>query len=164
MHLQRKNIAANYESEGLAATLVSTLEQATATRAFTIWIPHDLAAIEPAAAAWPVPSLAVVRDTRLGPVDFAEYVTNPLPRVRMRDGHPDFATGPIPRDQWRSLPMEQQFDAVIHLGPPSSLTVVGLTPDVCTDTDFMPVLRSRMLIIGLRPEIDRLEKYCQAPR
>ena len=160
MHLQRKNIAANYESAGLAATLISTLEQATGTRAFTVWFPHDLAALEPAAATWPAASLVTVGGTRLGTIDFARFVTNALPRIRMRDGKPDFAAGPIPRDQWRSLPMEQQFDAVMHLGPPSTLTVAPLDPDVCGDTDFMPILRARMTIVGLTPEIQRLDRLC----
>jgi len=160
MHLQRRNIAANYESDGLAATLISRPEQATGTRAFTVWFPHDLSAIEPAAVSWPVPSLAIVTGTRLGTIDFAAFVTNALPRIRMRDGKPDFSSGPIPRDQWRTLPIEQQFDAVMHLGPASSLTFAPLNPDVCTDTDFIPILRRRMEIVGLQPELDRLNRFC----
>ena len=37
MHLQRKNLVANYESDGLAATLVSRLESVAGIEAFTIW-------------------------------------------------------------------------------------------------------------------------------
>jgi uncharacterized protein (TIGR03435 family) len=161
MHLQRKQLAANYESTGLAATLISALEDATKTRAFTVWFPEDLRAIDPGAASWPLPAFALVAGTRLGALDFAEFARwNTLPRIRIRDGKPDFAAGPIPREQWRTLPMEQQFDDVLDLG--QAMTIAdGLTPGVCTDTEFTPTLRSRMAIVGLQPEIDRLAKYCQ---
>jgi hypothetical protein len=164
MHLQRKNLAANYESEGLAETLISRLELATGKRAFTIWPVTDVTKFQQDTASWPVPSLALLRGTQLGAADFAEYYGGTLPRFAMRDGRPDFAAGPLPREQWRRLPVEQQFDALLYLGPSStdSTPSSGLAPDMCTDTEYMPILRARMELVRLQPEIERLEGYCAA--
>lgn len=161
MHLQRKNLVANYESDGLAETLISRLERVTSSRAFTIWAARDPQKFQADVASWPAPRLALVRGTPLGAVDFADYYGSGLPRVRMRDGRPDFSSGPLPRDEWRTLRMEDQFDAVLYLGPPSTLVVSsGMSPDMCTDTGFMPILRARMALVGLQPEIERLNRFC----
>jgi hypothetical protein len=75
MHLQRKQLLANYESQGLAETLVSRLESIAATKVFTIKteLTVDLTTIQADVAAWPKPSLALLRGTILGAADFARY-------------------------------------------------------------------------------------------
>lgn len=60
MHFQRKNILANYESEGLAQTVVSRLERTTGTSVFVIWTSTDLGRLQANVATWPVPSIALV--------------------------------------------------------------------------------------------------------
>jgi hypothetical protein len=158
MHLQRKQLLANYESNGLAETLISRLESTTGKRAFTIYAATKLEELQPDVASWRSPALALVGGTALGAVDFAEYYRHPVPRFAMRDGKPDLSTQ-VPRDQWRTLHMEDQFDAILYLGP--TMTIRSrLSPDMCADTGYMKTLRARMVLAQLKPEIDRLNAYC----
>jgi hypothetical protein len=74
---------------------------------FAIWTntTADLETIQPDVARWAAPSLAILRGTALGEADFRSY--NPeVARYSIRDGKPDFAN-PVPRDQWRSLGMQE---------------------------------------------------------
>jgi hypothetical protein len=163
MHLQRKNLIANYESGGLAATVISHLETIGRTRAFTIWPAAEPQKFQADVSAWPSPSLALLRGTQLGAPDFADYYGPGLPRIRLVDGRPDFSSRPLAREEWRTLRMEDQFDAVLYLGPSVTIASVNqLTPDMCTDTVFMPILRARMALVNLKPEIDRLNRFCAA--
>ena len=100
----------------------------------------------------------MVRGTILGAEDFSFFYPHPTPRIAMRDGRPAFSI-PVPRDQWRSLRMEDQFDAVLYLGP-TMTSSSHLSPDMCVDTGYMKTLRERMALVNLKPEIDRLNKYC----
>jgi hypothetical protein len=159
MHFQRKNIGANYESEGPAETIVSRLENKWGVKVFTIFT-ADVTALQPDAASWPVPSLALVRGTVLGAADFtAYYPSEAMGRFAIRDGKPDFSA-PIPREQWKTLRAEDQFDAVLYLGkgPPPH---VELDPARCADkAEFEEHLR-RMSVSGLPAfEIERLKKLC----
>src|SRR5712672_2467000 len=72
MHFQRKNIVANYESEGPAETIVSRLENKHGAKVFTIFT-ADVSSLQPDAASWPSPSLAIIRGTVLGAADFTKY-------------------------------------------------------------------------------------------
>jgi hypothetical protein len=114
MHFQRKNIVANYESRGQAESIVSRLEEKWGARVFTIFTVPDVSALLPEAAEWRAPSLAIVRGTVLGAADFTFYYpSEAMGRFHIRDdGTPDFST-PIPREEWKSLRAEDQFDAVL---------------------------------------------------
>jgi hypothetical protein len=135
------------------------LEEATHTRAFTVWAATNLQAFQPDVAAWHAPALAILRGTVLGARDFADYDQHSVRWIAIgADGRPDFSH-PIARDRWRTLAMEDQLDAVLYLG--STLTPTGvLRPDMCIDTGFVPVLRQRMALVQLKPEFDRLNDYC----
>ena len=155
-HFQRKNISANYESEGPAETIVSRLENKWGAKVFTIFT-ADVSSIQPDAASWPSPRLALIRGTVLGAADFtAYYPSEALGRYPIRDGKPDFSV-PMPRDQWRTLRAEDQFDAVLYLGPgPSPL--VDLDPARCADkADIQEHLR-RAEATGLPP--NRIKDLC----
>jgi len=169
MHFQRRQMLANYVavSDGPAATIVSVLEQSGATKVFSIWTATDtdLRDLQPNVATWSIPSLANLRGTVLGAVDFSTYYPStqfPLAttRVAVQDGK---IVGPIPRDQWRSLKMEDQFDAVLYLGPKSSITVERrpLSPALCSDPEFLPKRLARLALAGLPPiETERLKQLC----
>jgi hypothetical protein len=146
-HAQRKQAASNYEMEAWQAqTMVSILERTTPTRVFSVWWEPDLAKVLPEAASWRVPTLAVVRGTVLGAVDFARYSVSPMPRASVRDGK--FV--PIPREQWRPLPMEDQFDAVLHLGPSAATTAATpYSPDMCKDRAYLEERLRRLTLGGL---------------
>lgn len=116
MHLQRHNLFGNYElmADRRVHTLVQQLEAMRAA-VFTVWVNArtDLRALQADIDSWPAPSLAHVRGTLLGAADFEIYYPSDVPRARFIEGR----LVPIPRAVWRSLPMDEQFDAVLHLGP-----------------------------------------------
>jgi hypothetical protein len=156
MHFQRKNIVANYESEGPAETIVSRLESKWGTKVFTIFT-ADVASLQPDAASWPVPSLAIVRGTVLGAADFTSYYpSEAMGRFAIRDGTPDFAA-PIPRDQWRTLRAEDQFDAVLYSGAGPS-PAVDLDPARCADNADIQEHMRRAAAAGL--PANRLKQLC----
>ena len=147
MHFQRKNLGANYESEGPAQTIVSRLENVFKAKVFTIWTARNIAALQADVASWPVPSIAVVRGTPLGAADFTFYYpSEAMGRFAIRDGTPDFST-PIPRDRWRTLRAEDQFDAVLYPGPQPSANVQPL-PERCADKADVDEHLRRMAVGG----------------
>jgi hypothetical protein len=156
-HFQRKNVHANFEMEDWRAqTIVSLLERSGPTKVFTIWGSKDLANIQPDAASWRAPSLATIRGTVLGAADAARYFGWGN-RFAVVDGK----IVPIPKDQWRSLRAEDQFDAVIYLGPPSAMTESRWSPALCSDTAYMEMRLRRIAVSGVPPaEADRLKQYC----
>jgi hypothetical protein len=159
MHFQRKNLNANYESEGPAETIVSRLENKWGAKVFTIFT-ADVTALQPDAASWPTPALAIVRGTVLGAADFTVYYpSEAIGRFPIKDGKPDFAN-PLPRDQWKSLRAEDQFDAVLFMGK-APFPRVDLDPARCADrTEFNEHLR-RLEVSGVPAfETDRLKKLC----
>ena len=140
---------------------MSRLEGRTGTKVFAIWTSTDLAKLQPDVARWPVPSIAIVRGTVLGAADFTFYYpSEAMGRIPIRDGKPDFSH-PIPRDQWRRLRAEDQFDAVLYPGPEPSAEV---TPSVerCADkADINEHLR-RMAVAGPPALADELKEFCAA--
>ena len=78
-----------------------------------------------------MPSLALVRGTTLGALDFTEIDTAPPSRATIRDGK----IVPVPREEWRTLRLEDQFDAVLKLADASPATSarMPLTREQCVD-------------------------------
>lgn len=162
-HLQRRNLLANYESEGLAGTVISILEKSAPTRAFSIWWAGPGKTPPAEVTSWPVPSLAPVRGTALGALDFTDFEPAPPNRSTIRDGR----IVPVPRAEWRSLRMEEQFDAVLYLGKPSGTFVPGqsaLTPMLCRDSEWLAEWRRRLDLSGPpgRAESIRLRMSCDS--
>jgi hypothetical protein len=149
MHLQRKQQIANYQMDNpLAQTVISLLVRA-GVRPFVV-----VAISEEAVQSWPVPSIAPLRGTTLGAEVMPEQTET---RVSVRDGK----LVPIPRDQWITMRMEDQFDAVLYLGPPSTLRVAPLSPTICADRDYVETHLRRMAIAGLpASEPDKLKRLC----
>ncbi len=124
-HFQRKNVQGNYENYGrLTDTIISLVEQATGTRAFIVWRDAGVADIQSDAQTWKPPVIALIKGTTLGTADFGQYFAQNNDRLAIRDGK----ITPIPRSEWRQLKAEEQFDAVLYLGPPSSIVVSTWSP------------------------------------
>ena len=157
MHLQRKNINANYEPLDGAETLISILDRAGA-RIFTIRTPTESqpASLQAQMAAWPVPSLALLRGTRLGMQDAATFWSDEMPRFAVRDGQPS----PLPREQWRVLPMQDLFDALLYLGPASKITSAKLAAALCADAAYRDMRRHRMLLLNHKTQADQFDREC----
>ena len=117
MHLQRHNLFSNYDllDDRRVHTLVQQLESMQAT-VFTVWanVSADLRTLQADVDSWPSPSLVHMRGTRFGAAGFKFYYPFEVPRGTFVEGR----VVPIPRDEWRTLPMEEQFDAVLNLGLP----------------------------------------------
>jgi hypothetical protein len=156
--LQRKSIFTNYEMDDWRAqTPVSLIESATPHRIFTIWQASDnLASLQRDVQSWPIPSLALVRGTGLGRLDFADHFWK-APRFTIRGEKPV----PVPPSEWRPMPAEEQFDAILYFGPPSTLTQIPLSPTVCTEPGYLQMRLTRLALGGVpRPEVDRLKAHC----
>ena len=107
-------------------TLLNRLE-AEGTRAFSIWTNTtvELERLQKDVGAWPVPSLTIVRGTRLGTLDFKYFA--------------GLETDP-------STKMEEQYDAVLYLGPVSSITFSELPASLCTDAEYRKMRLARMAL------------------
>jgi hypothetical protein len=109
-----------------------------------------LQALQGDIAGWPRPALAFTAGTTLGAAPFAFYRTQGV-----GDG----------------IRMEEQFDAVLYLGPPSSITVRRgeIDPALCADPDYMKMRTSRLTLMeppgaspppGIVSPSERLKRYC----
>ena len=158
MHAQRRTERTNFET---ASYLGALLETDGTTRIFNVW-PQigsgkpDLQALQDGAARWPVPSLALLRGTSLGAMDYAWFFTSDG-RFQIVDGKPR----PIDREQWKPMRMEDQFDAVLYLGPSSSATYQRAPASLCQDQSFMETRFRRMALVPqLRGQLERLKQEC----
>jgi hypothetical protein len=160
MHFQRKNIQSNYDmTSPIAHGIVSLLEK-EGISVFSIWTTGgpSLARLQPDVASWPVPSIVLTRRTTLGREDFASYSRSTLPRVRIRNGQPDFSAPLTPAD-YNKLPMEQQFDAILYLAP--TLTFSPMPLDICGDAAHLQTRRARVALTGMPPfEAERFANHC----
>lgn len=160
LHFQRRNVGSNFEMvDWRSETIVSLLERAGPTRVFTIWrLEEPLLTVWPEAAGWPVPAFAAVAGTTLGTVDMGRLTTFPSQRVRLVHGK----IQAIPRDQYAMLPVEQQLDAVLHLGPQSKTSLLQ-SPAPCKRAGFLEERLRRIAITGLpKFEAENIQKLCSA--
>jgi hypothetical protein len=161
LHFQRRQVVANYDMDDWRAqTIVSILERNTPAKVFTIWGADDRVPVLSEVSSWRAPSLALVRGTTLGAADFAVFSSfnSTATRLTLRDGH----LVPIPREQWRVLPAEQQFDAVLYLGPSSAMKQSQIPPALCRDKRYVEMRMQRIAIAGPKVEADKLTQYCAA--
>jgi hypothetical protein len=123
---------------------IVTLLEGSGVHPFTIWTnaAADLAKMQPDVATWPVPSLANLRGTVLGKVGLSAYLG---PNA-----------GDVP-EQWLA-PIEDQFDAVLYVGPLSAITLGRPQPWPCSE----PALAERARRASVqRPGMgDRILKDC----
>jgi hypothetical protein len=89
-------------------------------------------------------------------MDFASFFTSDG-RLAFRDGK----VVPVPKEQWRVLPIEEQFDAVLYLGPPSAMTIAPLALSRCSDERYMQMRLARLeLAPGGEVQANQLRRYC----
>ena len=158
-HLHRRNPRSNYELDDWPGPFVGILDRA-GHRAFTISsAPVDAVDVSKLTdvAAWPVPSFIHLAGTTLGAMDSALFRVSGS-RYLMRDGK----RIDIPREQWRIVPFESQFDAVIYLGPRSGLTSSRLPASLCADPAYRAMRLGRMKLVGQPEEL--LTRRCAPAR
>jgi len=173
MHLQRRDLLANFQPFPGRELLLPILEREANARVFSVWTNTsvDLNAAFQDAAAWPAPALIVLRDSVLGKKDFTFYFPGQAPRFKLKDGISRW-TSPgdstvVPPGEERSLNMEDQFDALLYLGPPSSITMARLDPALCSDKSYLDMRLWRMSLVpflgvGRGNLVDQLKQYCAA--
>jgi hypothetical protein len=149
-HLRRKNPYANFESAGLAASLVSLVEETHGAKVFNVGLALDLDRTRPEVASWPAPSVVVLRGTDLG----AALVPYDGPRVSVQTGQ----MVPVPRDRWRSMRTEEQYDATLYIGPRTSWSYAMVSPAMCADPTYVAMRTGRMALAEWKS--DRFEDYC----
>jgi hypothetical protein len=149
-HLWRKNPQANFESAGPAASLVSLVEETHGARVFTVGLAFDLERERPDVASWPAPSLVLLRGTDIG----AAPVPYDGPRVSVQTGR----IVPVPREQWRSMRIEDQYDALLYIGPRASWNDAMVSPALCADPTYVEMRTGRMALAEWKS--DQLEDYC----
>jgi protein-S-isoprenylcysteine O-methyltransferase Ste14 len=153
-HLQRKQQASNYNMDSpLAQTVISLLDRARVkTFVITSIDERDFDR------QWPVPSLALVRGTTFGASVIPQ---GSLARMEVK---PDGTLVPLPREKWIDLTQEEQIDAVLYLGPDSTIGERPLSPTLCTDPGYLDNRLQRMAIAELpQRERDRLKNFCAKP-
>ena len=158
LHFQRQNLMSNLDmSDWRMQTIVSLLARATPATMFTVWnVDGELASLQADMASWPAPSLAVVRGTALGAADATVLIPSPN-RFNFQGGRPV----PIPRDQWRSLRLEDQLDAVLYLGPKAAMKDMPLSSAICADSRYIEERLRRIALTGIpQVEAERVKKLC----
>jgi hypothetical protein len=159
-HLQRHHIVANYDmSTWQAQTVVSLLERDHAARIFNIWTLVDRNVELPeAVTSWRVPSLATLRGTALGARDFGLYSRG------LGDGSRFGVKGgqlvAVPRAEFKMMRIEDQFDALLYLGPPASMTSTPVPPALCADADFVRRRLERLTRFGPPVEVQSFKNAC----
>jgi hypothetical protein len=149
-HLQRRQQATNYVMTSPLAQTVVSLLVAAGIRTLVVTTVGE----RDDTRGWPSPSLAFIRGTTIGAEDVPQ---GSLPRVAIRDG----AFVPIPRDAWIEIRMEEQYDALLYLGPASTRRMAALSPAICSDPAYVDTRLRRMALGGLPPsEPARLRALC----
>lgn len=142
-HLQGRGVVSSH-------SLVRVLEREAGVRVFTISNAYpELARFQSDAPSWPRPSLVLLADTIIGRQPYARFY--PIP----------------PEPGWSDLRMEQQFDALLHLGGPSALSFQPLPMALCDDAGYLKMRLARLALTATPGNSDPaigLKKQCAAHR
>jgi hypothetical protein len=157
-HFMRQSVYTNYAMDDWRAqTIVSLIERSSPTRVFTIYRDANIGTLQADVSSWRMPSIALLRGTTVGAEDFTKFFEGAGTRFGVRDGK----IVQVPRAEWRSLRAEEQIDAVLYLGPPSSITTSGWTPELCADKVYVEMRLKRIALAGLPPgEAEHFKKHC----
>lgn len=111
-----------------AGSIVGHLEKGGA-KVFSIWTStpsgEDMTVLQPDIAGWRKPSLTILRGTTLGTAPFAFHFP-----------------GPMATEVGGTL--QEQFDALLYLGPKAELTFDQFSPTLCADPDYVAMRAARM--------------------
>lgn len=159
-HLQRRQIVSNYDmSTWQAQTIVSLLERDHDARIFNIWTLLDPNVEQPESVmSWRAPSLTLLQGTTLGARDFGLYSRGLGDGSRFDVNGDQFV--PVLREKWRTVRMEDQFDALLYLGPPASMIIAAIPAALCQDADFVRRRLERLGRFGPPVEVQKFRKAC----
>jgi hypothetical protein len=166
MHSVRRNTYWMMEDKAAAEkryakpveTIVALLER-SGVKVFSIRTSTNiLADLQPDIATWTPPKLALLAGTPLGQASFLFYYPDDIYIRR-----PDNTWEQVKADPQRSPRMQDQLDAVLYIGPESSITYSKLSKKLCADQEYMQMRIGRMKIQA-GPNADsagaELQEYC----
>jgi hypothetical protein len=124
-HLVRRTTLAD-APDPWAHGLIARLERGGQRVAFTVHAESraDLAAVQPDVATWPRPSLA-----RLAGTSFGAQIADTAPGRR-------------------AVRQDEQFDAVLYLGPPATMRSAALADARCEDEAYLRMRTTRLALLG----------------
>jgi hypothetical protein len=67
---------------------------------------------------------------------------------------------PIPREEWKVMRMEEQFDALLYLGSPASMTTASVPAALCADADYVKRRIDRLTRFGPPAEVQNFTEAC----
>lgn len=125
---QSGSIVAHLDRSGARVSVVATSTD------------FDISTLQANVGTWPRPSLTLIRGTLLGLASSLTYYPRSLPVIRGRGGiqetlQPDLAAVP---------PMQEVVDAILYLGPPSSITQSRLSRELCADPAYIKIRVERL--------------------
>jgi hypothetical protein len=154
VHFWRKNAywplhdrdKAEKDFSAVPNSIVALLEK-NGTRVFSIHTNADAGVdfrkLQPDIASWSAPTLALLRGTTLGAAAFPFFYPHEM-MISWRNASNQVVSETVGPDPARSPRLEDEFDALLYLGPPSSITKSHLTGAQCNDTSYMAMRRQRL--------------------
>jgi hypothetical protein len=166
-HFMRKNIFWTLSNRAMAEerfarpvnSLVVKLEGAGA-RVFSIHTNTrtDLTTVQPDIAQWQPPALTLIKGTLL-------ERHSPWESYIMVDREKGIEEK-VRADPERSPTMAEQYNAILYLGPPSSITISKPSTSLCADPGYMRMRKQRAELVALPSMASRagaeFEMYCNA--
>ena len=116
----------HFQGRGFKDNSLTNLIERAGVKMQTISVQYGpLLKIQPSVATWSAPSLAMINGTMIGRKYYAQFY--PMP----------------PAPGWNTVLMQDQFDAVLYLGPkPPTMTLIPKS--LCLDTEYMQMRRARL--------------------
>lgn len=131
--------------KGNTSSLVARLERQSGIKVYTIRTyteGGDLALLQPEAKSWPAPSFIRLKGTILGTQPFGFFLPGPV--LAMSPDGVEHNLKVVPE-----FTMEEQFDALLYLGPFSSITFSKPRASLCRDSAFMEMRKHRANLSGV---------------
>ena len=169
LHKQRRALVIYGEGHlwrvPLLETITSLLEETTETKVFNVAFPlpapgssDSMEKVQPDSVGWRVPAIALLRGTALGAAAFGFYAPPPMMMVFDK-------VIPLTAEQRRvfELKMEDQFDALLYLGLPATITIAPLPPARCAEPEYMAMRLRRLALVPSpfsQAQVDSLKAYC----
>lgn len=142
----------------VAPSFIALLERTSGIKAFTIktYTSHseDIRTLQPDIKSWHQPSLTKLRGTILGVQDYGFYYSGVVMMKMVNGKSQFFKVKPGQR-------MEEQFDALLYLGPISTVTYSELTVEQCSDSAYVEMRKHRMAFIGGIDWAENFQKFCK---
>ena len=154
MHLIRKNTPFLPPKDPalapLAATLISRFQNGSivaqldrsGARVFGVATStdFDISTLQANVVTWPRPSLALIRGTPLGLASSVTYFPKSAPVIRGGGGVQET----LQLDLAAAPSMQDVVDAILYLGPPSSITQSRLSRELCADPAYVKMRIQRL--------------------